>query len=923
MKKVNSKNILLIIAFVFLVNTAIALDLKPEIQVTFYEEVDSSTITINLTDGFGEFWDLELISSNNPTFIYSPVSDLPEGLYTVRAQARDLQGIIGPVIELSFPVVVPPLEIELLEPSLGVSSVSPFDFSIKTDRWAVCKYSFLDKPYDDMASTFDTEDNLEHKKEDFANTGIVYVKCKDEYDKISGKSFSLAFDDSPPDITYKYAEDVAEFPIETILIVRTNEKTVCRYYFEDSQINYNIMKPFPDYDENNEDSYKTEHQQLVDGSDLMDHKVNRCYLRCKNKAGLLSLMESIDIDVDTSAEPVITVDNPERHITDITPWFNVTTNKDAICSIADNSDMNNAISMAGTEREHTRELTTELSSGTYTYYVECIFSVEGAKQTSVTFSIDDTKPYMLYVNMLSPLENRTDKTYKDDELEVEWKAEDNESSVKLYHYYLYWDETDELIEEGTKSPESDNEYRISGLELNDSQKYYVKVSAQNGVGLWSDNMSSGSIEVDISLSPVSCSNNYRDGDETDIDCGGDCEGCANGKNCLLDSDCDSNFCNSSNKCAKPSCYDGVKNGGETDVDCGGNCKGCEVGDYCNENRDCKTNNCDTSTGKCAEVLDKCENGKLDIDETDVDCGGDCPGCDVGKNCDSDYDCITTAECKDGVCVLRQLDSDGDGIIDGKDNCPDTANEDQADVDGDGIGDECDLDSDNDGLPDSFEQQYFDCVTCAEPDDDPDRDGLTNLDEYTYNTNPTKGDTDGDGFSDKEEIDEGTDPLDPSSHPGGGFLKYLLMVLGLAVLGVGGYFGYKILMEKKKFVPPRAPVAKKAVKRPMVMPRRPMMLPIREMRPLRKPTAPITPPIRPAQVKPAKKPETIEKGFKIEKPKSAVKQREKKGERDIFKKLSEISKAERLGQTEKGMKSLKISDKELKGRIGKLKKELKV
>lgn len=42
-------------------------------------------------------------------------------------------------------------------------------------------------------------------------------------------------------------------------------------------------------------------------------------------------------------------------------------------------------------------------------------------------------------------------------------------------------------------------------------------------------------------------------------------------------------------------------------------------------------------------------------------------------------------------------------------------------------------------------------------------------EYGNNTNPLVKDTDGDGFSDGEEIRIGTDPLDPKSHP----LEYLL------------------------------------------------------------------------------------------------------------------------------------------------------
>jgi len=50
-------------------------------------------------------------------------------------------------------------------------------------------------------------------------------------------------------------------------------------------------------------------------------------------------------------------------------------------------------------------------------------------------------------------------------------------------------------------------------------------------------------------------------------------------------------------------------------------------------------------------------------------------------------------------VTAVTDTDGDGILDDSDNCPDVANPDQTDTDGDGYGDACDLvctDSDGDG-----------------------------------------------------------------------------------------------------------------------------------------------------------------------------------------------------------------------------------
>jgi hypothetical protein len=65
------------------------------------------------------------------------------------------------------------------------------------------------------------------------------------------------------------------------------------------------------------------------------------------------------------------------------------------------------------------------------------------------------------------------------------------------------------------------------------------------------------------------------------------------------------------------------------------------------------------------------------------------------------------------------------------------------------------DKDLDDLPNLWEDQYFEGE--ADPQADPDGDGLTNLEEYKYGTNPTLGDSDGDGIDDLTEIKAGTNP----------------------------------------------------------------------------------------------------------------------------------------------------------------------
>lgn len=86
-----------------------------------------------------------------------------------------------------------------------------------------------------------------------------------------------------------------------------------------------------------------------------------------------------------------------------------------------------------------------------------------------------------------------------------------------------------------------------------------------------------------------CHDRVKDGDETDVDCGGSCaQDCPGSGRCAQASDCQSNACSEAGVCAGPSCTNGVRDGFETDVDCGSGCGACDVGERCYTDGDCTT-----------------------------------------------------------------------------------------------------------------------------------------------------------------------------------------------------------------------------------------------------------------------------------------------------------------------------------------------
>jgi alpha-glucosidase len=134
--------------------------------------------------------------------------------------------------------------------------------------------------------------------------------------------------------------------------------------------------------------------------------------------------------------------------------------------------------------------------------------------------------------------------------------------------------------------------------------------------------------------------------------------------------------------------------------------------------------------------------------------------------------------QDGIGDVCDTDADNDGIADASDNCPTNANASQADLDSDGIGDACDADRDGDGVPNASDncpdtmngnQADHDSDNIGDVcDSDDDGDGMPDTWETQYGLNPLNPgdagvDLDGDGRTNLQEYQNGSNPTVPDAY----------------------------------------------------------------------------------------------------------------------------------------------------------------
>tara|TARA_B110000967_G_scaffold118048_1_gene120805 strand:- start:132 stop:2474 length:2343 start_codon:yes stop_codon:yes gene_type:complete len=156
-------------------------------------------------------------------------------------------------------------------------------------------------------------------------------------------------------------------------------------------------------------------------------------------------------------------------------------------------------------------------------------------------------------------------------------------------------------------------------------------------------------------------------------------------------------------------------------------------------------NTDAFPNDATEWLDTDGDGVGDNADTDYD--GD--GTDDDQE-DSDGDGVNDDQDDFPNDANESTDTDGDGVGDNNDDFPNDANE-SNDLDGDGIGDNGDEDADGDGTPNDVDD-----FPLASSSNDADNDGVVNeIDAFPNNPNEYF-DADGDGTGDNADLDDDND-----------------------------------------------------------------------------------------------------------------------------------------------------------------------
>jgi hypothetical protein len=612
------------------------------------------------------------------TFITNGTYTLPyrlalDGEYQIILTARDTYGNVANST-FAFTHKFGEIEARLEYPSFGVSNESVGLLKISTDRMSECYYGYTSNFTIEQAVgvgnsfTVTSTDGREHEVTNFAfstfgaSTPTLYVKCMSgdggSNENTNALETRVYFVNRAPNINFVISEAPSTNVLYTYppngqvtLNVTTDQPSICRYN-ADSNANWPQMGRFGD-----ESQLRQIHSVKVGANVAKDYVFN---VTCFN--GHYYTTQTKSLKVDYSLGDDIRIESPQSGSASQNSSVVVQVRtKRALeslqnCKYVIGNGTQSSFINVSTDGLLYSSGTLNLAEGAYELEVICQVRANPALPYNEVkafseFFIDKTAPVIYNITVPT---NTTTKS-----LTAVINASDNISGIAYYEVSIGTEGFGtpgalfNTIKNSTITQNNNARQTFNGLNLTNGETYYWTIRAFDKAGNTQSSyiVSSGTTYLEQSTggsTRPTCFDGKKNGDETDIDCGGSCGTCGTNSACILNSDCASKNCGALGICLAPTCTDNVKNGLETGVDCGGSCATkCPIGQGCSINGDCNEGVC--ASGVCADAT--CQNGKFDLTETDVDCGGICGPCNAGKACVIDRDCAGGTSCSNGVCKV--------------------------------------------------------------------------------------------------------------------------------------------------------------------------------------------------------------------------------------------------------------------------------
>ncbi|MFA6461516.1 MAG: carboxypeptidase-like regulatory domain-containing protein [Candidatus Woesearchaeota archaeon] len=586
------------------------------------------------------------------------------------------------------------------------------------------KYIFSEFP-ESVFSTYDSNGGIKS----------VYVVCQNAEGELGPeKKMNLEYDSSAPKILDVHANPNQVYEeLATTLTALTDDKTFCRFSDNSegrgSQEYLTMPHSFPGEDNKNLEMNHTVSYSISDVGDT-GKKDYLLSVQCKNGPGMLSDISELRFMVDYTSVGFIYPSSllPIGYLTNHAGDLSLSTSKTATCSFRDGTNESLEFIPFSTVDGKSHYYHLEgLSDGHYKYPLQCVMGDHQA-EAAIEFSVDTTAPIITEIE---------DGNYSCGSSSIRVMVYTSEENVSGYYYELYDLGEDKNVLNNIANVNLSTLNKNSNLSLNDQITAMIK-KVNSSAGSSSSNLKilianasvAPSLPLEINVSSLNLTHRYnvkvRAGDMAGNwgefkESNGVSIVDGNYSYCKVDATAPSVSVLMNDSCSLASPLIELK---------------------CNDDIGCKEFKYGTSFESTSCSANQTYNGnKIAFKQKSWLCYF--VSDNVGNN-------------NTGKELIDIKDTDGDAIIDRCDNCSDTGLGKVVDIKGCSGQDLIDknesasslIDSDKDGLLDSWEKRYnqvgcvFDYLLpdsdgngIDDSDDDSDDDGYTNHQEFIYETNP--------------------------------------------------------------------------------------------------------------------------------------------------------------------------------------------